>query len=232
MFANNCSEIPGRKEVRVGHRGQAGLRQRTSGTELHGRDAQNRARIAQVAAKLIAEHGIADWSLAKRKAARQLMLPDRVALPADDEIELALMDYHALFGGTAHAAQLRAQREEAMQWMQRLARFEPMLIGDVAAGWATAYSDIRLDLVAGDTKMVEWALLNAGVAYRLMQASGSEPSDLYVDTPRGGLRLSVRTPEESRQRPRNDRHGNAEARLDTRMLAHLLAGATAGTGPR
>ena len=35
-----------------------------------GRAAHNRVRIAQVAAKLIAEHGITDWSLAKRKAAR------------------------------------------------------------------------------------------------------------------------------------------------------------------
>ena len=32
------------------------------------RDAEDRARIADVAARLIAEHGIADWSLAKRKA--------------------------------------------------------------------------------------------------------------------------------------------------------------------
>jgi phage tail protein X len=48
------------------------------------RDAEDRARIADVAARLIAEHGIADWSLAKRKALRQLMLPDRTALPGDD----------------------------------------------------------------------------------------------------------------------------------------------------
>ena len=41
------------------HRDAAGL----------GRDAQNRARIAGLAARLIAEHGLADWSLAKRKAA-------------------------------------------------------------------------------------------------------------------------------------------------------------------
>ncbi|HSU44018.1 MAG TPA: hypothetical protein VLN42_07340, partial [Casimicrobiaceae bacterium] len=58
--------------------------------EPQGRDAQDRARIADLAALLIAEHGLADWSLAKRKAARQLMLPERTTLPGDDEIELAL----------------------------------------------------------------------------------------------------------------------------------------------
>ena len=40
-------------------------------------DGHERAGVAQVAARLIAEHGIGDWSLAKRKAARQLGLPDR-----------------------------------------------------------------------------------------------------------------------------------------------------------
>jgi hypothetical protein len=38
----------------------------------------------------IAEHGITDWSLAKRKAARELMLPEREALPGDDEVQAAL----------------------------------------------------------------------------------------------------------------------------------------------
>ena len=38
-------------------------------------DSHERAGVAQVAARLIAEHGIGDWSLAKRKAARQLGLP-------------------------------------------------------------------------------------------------------------------------------------------------------------
>ena len=86
------------------------------------------------------------------------MLPERAPLPGDDEIEAALVDYHALFGGDAHVAQLRAQREEALRWMQRLAQFEPALVGGVAAGWATAHSDIQLDLVAANAKSVELAL--------------------------------------------------------------------------
>jgi hypothetical protein len=215
----------------LGHRAQTGLRHRFRGPDPSGRDAQNRTRIAQAAAKLIAEHGIPDWSLAKRKAARQLMLPDRAALPGDDEVEAALMEYHALFGGAKHAARLREQREEALRWMRRLSSFEPALVGGVAAGWATAHSDIRLDLTAGDTKAVELVLLNAGVAYRMMHATGADASDLYVDTPRGGVRLSVRTPEEARQRSRWDRHGNEEVRLDTGGLAALLAdGPDAATG--
>ena len=208
----------------MGHRAHDGWRGRM-GPEAGGREAQDRARIAQVAAKLIAEHGIADWSLAKRKAARQLMLPDRQALPGDGEIEAALLDYHALFGGSAHAARLLEQRREAQRWMRRLESFTPTLVGGVAAGWATTHSDIRLELVADDEKSVELALLNAGVSYRAMPAAGNT-HDIYIDTPRGGILISVRTPEETRQRSRRDRHGNAEVRLRMNELDALLAGAS------
>ena len=209
----------------MGQRGHSDVRGRAHGSDPFGREAQDRTRIAQVAAKLIAEHGIADWSLAKRKAARQLMLPERAALPGDDEIESALVDYHALFGGEQHVAQLRTQREHALRWMQRLAQFEPLLVGGVAAGWATAHSDIQLDLVAANAKTVELALLNAGVAYRTMNADDDGPQRIHVDAPPGSVRLCVRTPEAARQRPRRDRHGAETARLTAVELAALLASA-------
>jgi hypothetical protein len=206
----------------MGHRGHSALRGRNYGPDPFGREAQDRTRIAQAAARLIAEHGLADWSLAKRKAARQLMLPERTPLPGDDEIEAALVDYHALFGGDAHVAALRAQREEALRWMRRLAQFEPALVGGVAAGWATVHSDIQLDLVAANAKSVELALLSAGVAYRTMNADDDGPQRIHVDTHAGGVRLSVRTPEEARQRPRRDRHGANIARVTAEELAALL----------
>lgn len=187
------------------------------------RAAQNRARIAQAAARFIAEHGIADWSLAKRKAVRLLGLPEREALPGDDEIEAALVEYHALFGGEAHAARLRAQREEALRWMRNLAAFAPELAGGAAAGWATAHSDIRLELVATDAKDVELALLNAGVAYRSMHADRDGAAELYIDGKVAGVRLSVRSAAVARQRPLRDRGGNEAVRLDAAALAALLA---------
>jgi hypothetical protein len=208
----------------LGHRAHDGLRGRPAGTQSPGRDAQNRTRIAQVAAKLIAEHGIVDWSLAKRKAVRQLMLPDRQPLPGDDEVETALVDYHALFGGRAHAARLREQREEALRWMQRLAQYAPTLVGGVAAGWATTHSDIHVELIASDAKSVELTLLNEGVPYRPMPAAGGSTHDFYIDTPRGGVRMSVRTQDEARQRSRRNRHGNREVRLDASGLTALLSG--------
>jgi hypothetical protein len=129
------------------------------------RRGRDRTRIAQAAARLIAEHGLTDWTLAKRKAARQLMLPETTGLPSNDEIEAALADHHALFGGEAHLAALRRQRVEALGWMRRLARWEPLLVGGVAEGWASEHSDVRLELVADDPKSVEIALAGEGIAY-------------------------------------------------------------------
>ena len=181
------------------------------------RDTQSRARIATVAARLIVEHGLADWSLAKRKAARQLMLPERVALPADDEIQQALASHHALFGGEAHAATLRRQREEALAWLRELGAFEPRLVGGVAAGWATEHSDIRIELTADDSKAVELALINRDVAYRVAPGVAQQaPAELLVDTPRGSVRLVVRTPIAARQRSRR------EEALDASAVAALL----------
>jgi hypothetical protein len=186
---------------------------------VQSRDAQNRARIADVAARLIAEHGLSDWSLAKRKALRQLMLPERTALPGNDEIENALAAHHALFGGDAHRAQLRAQREEALHWLRELAAFSPLLVGGVAAGWATAHSDVRIEIVADDSKDVEIALVNRNVAYRVApNASQHASPELFIDTPRGGVRLIIRTRFAARQRSKRD-----ETRLDAGAVAQMLS---------
>ncbi|MEO8537377.1 MAG: hypothetical protein ABI533_07605 [Betaproteobacteria bacterium] len=187
------------------------------------RDAQDRARIADVAARLIAEHGIADWSLAKRKAARQLLLPDGAALPADGEIEAALVTHHALFGGDAHTVTLRDQRRQALSWLRELAEFSPTLVGGVAAGWATEHSDIRIDLVADDSKEVELTLINRNVEYRVSPVDARQRMiELFIDTRKAGIRLSIRTPAVARQRPKRDRRGAEDARLDADALAALL----------
>ena len=57
---------------------------RTPGDNAGSAIRRTRSRIAELAARLIAEHGIADWSLAKRKAARQLLAcPIATPLPGE-----------------------------------------------------------------------------------------------------------------------------------------------------
>ena len=189
-------------------------------TDLRARnDGHDRERIAHAAARIIAEHGLTDWAQAKRKAARQLMLPESAPFPSNEEIEAALTSYHALFAATAHEASLRTQREEALAWMKRLAAWDPLLVGGVAAGWATAHSDIRLELVADDAKAVEIALANDGVRYAALPPRASDSgAELLIETPRASLRVAILTPGGRRNRPRQDE----EPRLAAGAVAALL----------
>ncbi len=150
---------------------------------------RNRARIAQVAARLIAEHGLTDWAAARRKACRELGFGERERLPANEEIEQALRDYNSLYQPQAQAASLRAQRLAALDWMERLAQWQPLLVGGVAAGWATEHSDVRVELEAEDPKSVELALINAGIEYTARVAAG-----------RGLRRARACTPDAARPR--------------------------------
>ena len=186
-------------------------------------DVQQRTVIAQAAARLIAEHGITDWSMAKRKAARALDLGWGVPLPGDDEVEAALTDYHVLFSGEEHDVMIREQREEALTWMRKFEAFAPRLTGGVAAGWATEDSGIRLELDADNAKSVELALINAGLRYRPLSSNADGPVELAVETPAGGLHLVVRTLDSARHRPSRERGAREELRLSVRDVEALLA---------
>ena len=188
-----------------------------------GPDGHERASLAQAAARLIAEHGLADWSYAKKKAARELGLAERGALPGDDEVEDALAEYHALYGGDEHRAMIRERREEALVWLRRFASFDARLVGGIAAGWATEHSDIRIELATDDAKAIEFALLNGRIEYRPLPNDRDEAGEYWIDTRRGGVRLSVRSPQAMWTRPRRDRHGAAALRLDASAVEKLLA---------
>lgn len=186
-----------------------------------------KAEIAQVCARLIAEEGL-DYGGAKQRALRQLGLPVRSAMPSNDQVEQALEEYLALFCADTQPVALRALRELALVWMERLAAFNPQLSGAVWRGTATHLSDIHLQLYCDDPKSAELALLDQGVRYEvrlLRDAQGSaydvlsiqafcRPLNEYV-----GVHLAVRD--------RDDRHGSlvpdARGRKSQGGLAALRA---------
>lgn len=117
--------------------------------------------IAQAAARLIAEEGL-DWGAAKQRALRDQAWPRRTPLPSNDALEDALHEYLALFQADTQPTELHALRKLALQWMQRLAAFEPLLAGGVWRGTANRLSDLHLLLYSDDPKAPEIALLNLG----------------------------------------------------------------------
>lgn len=125
-----------------------------------------RERIAHIAARLMAEDGIADFALAKRKAARQAGAPDTRNLPTNEEVEGALRSYQQLYQADEHQARLRHLREEARRMMALLSRFNPYLTGSVLTGSAGKYSDINIHLFTDSTKDVEMFLVDRKIPYR------------------------------------------------------------------
>jgi hypothetical protein len=124
-----------------------------------------RARIAVAAARLMAEDGIDDFALAKRKAARQLGAVDSQALPGNDEIEAELRAYLALYQAEEHPQRVAELRQIALDAMRALERFNPYLTGPVLKGIAGPYAEIELQLFPDSVKEVEIFLLDRNVPY-------------------------------------------------------------------
>lgn len=150
-------------------------------------------------------------------------MSEHEALPGNEEIEQALRDYNSLFQPQEQAASLHAQRMVALDWMQRLATWRPILVGGVAAGWATAHSDVRLELEAEDPKAVELGLINAGIEYTPAPQRGAVPlARLNAGRGTAAVRLDIVSPQQRRNRSRR----NDEERLSLSDLEALLANAT------
>jgi len=127
--------------------------------------------IAATAARLVVEEGL-EYGPAKRRAARQLGLPQRAALPDNDTLEDAVREYIALFCGDTQPAELSALRRLALTWMERLEQFRPYLGGAVWHGTATRLSDIYLQLFCDDPKSAEIALIEHNVDYTPRTVTG------------------------------------------------------------
>jgi hypothetical protein len=142
-----------------------------------------RSRIAHIAARLMAEDGIEDHALAKRKAARQAGTPDLRQLPTNDEIDEALQSYHELYQRNEHRSRLRRLREQALSAMRELRQFNPYLTGSVLSGNAGRYADIDLQLFTDSAKAVELYLIDRSIPYTTAQRrlfSGDEQRTIPV----------------------------------------------------
>ena len=112
-----------------------------------------RMEIAQEAAKIIAIDGVNDYLLAKKKAAVKLGIHQEKHMPANREIEQALVDYQQLFLSDSHQ-NLQFLRETAVQAMRFLKPYNPCLTGPVLTGTATQYSAVILHLFCDETEQV------------------------------------------------------------------------------
>jgi hypothetical protein len=187
-----------------------------------------RARIAAAAARIMAEDGIDDFALAKRKAARQLGATDAVALPANDEIEAELRAYRALYQADEHPQRIAELRRLALDAMRALERFNPYLTGAVLKGNAGRYAGIELQLFPESAKEVELFLLDRNIAYtthEVKRYSGDRAHAVGVlsltwqGTP---LKLSVFDPRDERLALKTSQAGRVMDRAGITEVGALL----------
>jgi hypothetical protein len=191
-----------------------------------------RARIAAAAARLMAENGIDDFALAKRKAARGLGATNTEALPGNDEIEAELRAYLALYQADEHPARVAELRGLALEAMLALERFNPYLTGPVLAGTAGPYAEIKLQLFPESTKDVELFLIDRNFRYEASDErrySGDRARAVAVialDWQGVPLRLSVFDPRDERSAMKTTPAGRVTARAGIAEVRALV-----GAGP-
>jgi hypothetical protein len=142
-----------------------------------------RSAVAQEAARLMAEHGIQDYLVAKRKAAERCGVVDGSVLPKNSEIETALLSYQRLFGGIQHTNSLRERRRVALEAMRLLERFEPRLVGAVLTGSATEHTDIQLHVFADSAEAVFMHLIDRRFGYEVFERKARMTHDRVIAVP-------------------------------------------------
>jgi len=125
-----------------------------------------RQMLAQEAARIIVDHGVQDFRLAKTKAAERLGMTDRGSLPGNGEIEAAVSQHLQIFGRESHLELIQALRRAALSAMEILNRFEPRLVGPVLHGTAGVSSVINLHVFSDTPELVAIRLDENDLVYK------------------------------------------------------------------
>ena len=179
----------------------------------------------------MAEHGIRDFLVAKRKAAERFGVSDGTAvLPRNSEIEEALVAYQRLFGGASHLQALHAQRSAALAAMRYLHELEPRLVGPVLSGTATEHSEVQLHLFADRAESVTLKLIDQGIPHEVTERriklnrerSRAFPGVRFQldDQP---IEATVFPPDDIRQAPASPVDGRPMRRANALEVEALLA---------
>lgn len=180
---------------------------------------------------MVVEEGL-EYGPAKRRALKSMGLGPRTALPDNDLVDDAVREHIAIYCADTQPAELRALRELALVWMQRLADFRPHLGGAVWHGTATRLSDIYLQLFCDDPKSAEIALIEHQVDYEVRSVTGFQGETVDALSLRSlcqplnetvGVHLMIYDRDDLRGALRPDSRGRSP-RGDAVAVARLLEG--------
>jgi hypothetical protein len=189
------------------------------------RDNNLRRHIAYIAARMMAEDGIADYATAKWKAARQAGLADANLLPDNQEIEAALREYQGLYQSEDQPAHLRRLREVAVRVMRDFESFRPVLVGSVLSGTAGQHSDVNLQVFTDDPKALSMFLMRQRYRYeegsrRIRRHDGAvDVPQIHLEVEGVPVNVTVLDPDDER----NAARGRSDAEPQRARLAEVEA---------
>lgn len=122
--------------------------------------------VAQEAARIIVDHGVRDYRVAKQKAIERLGVNGRGSLPGNAEVEAAVAEHLQIFGGDSHQDLLRLMRTAALAAMELLTEFSPRLVGPVLVGTADENSAVNLHVFADSPEIVAMEIGDIGIQFR------------------------------------------------------------------
>jgi hypothetical protein len=125
-----------------------------------------RDQLAQEAARVMAESGIDDFGLAKRKAAERFGVRSAGALPSNAHIQVCLAERQRTFEPGNHAALLTTLRRVAADVMEQIDPYRPRLAGAVLEGTITINSVVELHVFADAPEHVAATLALHGNSVR------------------------------------------------------------------
>lgn len=194
------------------------------------RDDRIRSLVVQECARIMAEEGVKDFKLAKRKAGDRLGLQSRTAMPSNIEIEQALIDYQRLFQAE-ELEQLHELRAAAVEVMEFLAPFRPCLVGPVLRGIVSPVPEVHLHVFADTTEEVILFLMDNDIRFETSERRLRVGGDRYEFYPVlsfsvDGLvfDLTVFTEPGRKMAPKSPVDGKPMRRADLSRVREMLAG--------
>lgn len=185
--------------------------------------------LVREAARILVEERLTDYRLAKQKASQRLGLSLRTAMPANADIQAAVLEYQQLFGGDAYHAQLRRMRKTALEVMTLLADFSPRMVGAAATGAAHGGHRLQLHCFTDMAEALDLFFLERGIAfetgerrYRFSDGRTQDIPLLHFDAGGVGVDIAIFDELGRRQKPLSPADGQPVRRLDRARVEALL----------
>jgi predicted nucleotidyltransferase len=186
-----------------------------------------REHVAQEAAGLLYTGQEKEYKQAKLRAAQTL---GANILPSNAEVAVKLDRIAEEREGGARQRRLVQMRREALQIMQVLKDFHPILVGSVWRGTAHHNSDVDVTAYARSVKQVVSTLRESGYSLTKMEVqkvtkSGTEEWSFHISASLPShhhAEIVVRTPEELNRHPTCEIYGDKATGLAIQQLQQVL----------